>query len=63
MEKATPHSKLSVVKVMVEAGKVAATASAFQGARELGINDLGGMCVAHAAIFGPRFCPSRLHLQ
>jgi motility quorum-sensing regulator / GCU-specific mRNA interferase toxin len=32
------------MKTMVEAGKVAATASAFQGARDLGINDLDGMC-------------------
>ena len=44
MEKGTPHCKLSIVKVLVEAGKVKATASAYQGARELGINDLAGMC-------------------
>lgn len=44
MEKRTPHCKLSVVKALVEAGKVRATASAYQGARELGINDLAGMC-------------------
>ena len=29
---------------MVEAGKVNATASAFNGAREMGINELAGMC-------------------
>ena len=29
---------------MAEAGKVVATASAFQGARQLGISDLAGMC-------------------
>lgn len=44
MEKGTPHCKLAVAKAFVQAGKVAATASAFQGARELGINDLDGMC-------------------
>ena len=44
MEKATPHYKLAEVKALVEAGKVRATASAYQGARELAINDLAGMC-------------------
>jgi motility quorum-sensing regulator/GCU-specific mRNA interferase toxin len=44
MEKGTPHCKLSVVKALIEAGQVNATASAFNGARELGINDLAGMC-------------------
>ena len=44
MEKGTPHRKLSVVKALIEAGKVNATASAFNGARELGIDDLAGMC-------------------
>lgn len=44
MEKGTPHCKLSVVKALIEAGKVNATASAFNGARELGIDDLAGMC-------------------
>jgi motility quorum-sensing regulator/GCU-specific mRNA interferase toxin len=44
MEKGTPHCKLPVVKAMVEAGKVRATATAYNGARELGINDLDGMC-------------------
>jgi motility quorum-sensing regulator/GCU-specific mRNA interferase toxin len=29
---------------LIEAGQVIATASAFNGARELGINDLAGMC-------------------
>jgi motility quorum-sensing regulator/GCU-specific mRNA interferase toxin len=33
------------VKALIEAGKINATASAFNGACELGINDLaGGMC-------------------
>lgn len=44
MEKGAPHCKLSVVKVLIEADKVKATASAFNGARDLGINDLAGMC-------------------
>lgn len=44
MEKGTPHCKLSVVKALIEAGQIRATASAFNGARELGINDLDGMC-------------------
>jgi len=44
MEKSVPHCKLSVVKALIEVGQVRATASAFNGARELGINDLDGMC-------------------
>jgi motility quorum-sensing regulator/GCU-specific mRNA interferase toxin len=32
------------VKALIESGKVNATASAFTSARELGINDLAGMC-------------------
>jgi len=44
MEKGTPHCRLSTVKTLIEAGQVRATASAFQGARELGIKDLAGMC-------------------
>ncbi|MGH8209593.1 MAG: type II toxin-antitoxin system MqsR family toxin, partial [Steroidobacteraceae bacterium] len=44
MEKGTPHCKLPVVKTLVEAGRVRATGSAFQGARLLGIDDLAGMC-------------------
>jgi motility quorum-sensing regulator / GCU-specific mRNA interferase toxin len=43
MEKLTPHCKLSVLKALVDAGKVRATASAYQGALELGIEDLAGM--------------------
>ncbi len=43
MEKSTPHCKLSEVRALVEGGHVRATASAFGGARELGINDLSGM--------------------
>ena len=44
MEEGAPHCKLPIVKALIEAGQVRATASAFNGARELGINDLAGMC-------------------
>jgi motility quorum-sensing regulator / GCU-specific mRNA interferase toxin len=44
MEKSTPHCRLPVVKALVEAGAVRATASAYQGALALGIEDLAGMC-------------------
>ena len=44
MEKGTPHCKLSAIKALIETGRVNATASAFGGARDLGINDLAGMC-------------------
>lgn len=44
MEKGTPHCKLPTVKALVEAGKVRATASAYSGARELGIYNLDEMC-------------------
>lgn len=37
MEKPTPHCKLTVVKALVEAGKVRATRSARLGATELGL--------------------------
>lgn len=50
MEKGTPHCKLSVVKACVEAGQVRATATAYNGARELGINDLAGMCAVVLAL-------------
>lgn len=46
MGKQTPHTKPSLVKALVEADKVRATASAFAfaGARSLGIHDLDGIC-------------------
>ena len=44
MEKGTPHCQLPTVKALIKDGKVKATASAFSGARELGIDDLAGMC-------------------
>ncbi len=58
MEKATPHCKLPVVKALIEAGKVKATASAFSGARELGINDLGGMCAVVMSLSPTNFYKS-----
>lgn len=39
MGQGTPHCKLSVVKSLVQTGRVNATASAFNGACDLGIND------------------------
>lgn len=50
MEKGTPHCKLSLVRALIKAGQVRATASAFNGARELGINDLAGMCAVVLAL-------------
>lgn len=50
MEKATPHCKLSVIKALVADGQVSATATAYNGARELGINDLAGMCTVVLAL-------------
>ena len=35
---------------MIELGEVRATASAFSGARELGINNLAGMCAVVLAL-------------
>jgi motility quorum-sensing regulator/GCU-specific mRNA interferase toxin len=58
MEKGTPHCKLSVVKALIEAGRVSATASAFIGARELGINDLAGMCAVVMALTSADFYKS-----
>jgi motility quorum-sensing regulator/GCU-specific mRNA interferase toxin len=48
MEKPTPHCKLAVVKVLVEAGKVRATRSARLGATELGLElaDMLGVVMA-----------------
>jgi motility quorum-sensing regulator/GCU-specific mRNA interferase toxin len=42
MEKRTPHCKLSVIKAMIEEGKVRSTQSALAGAAALGL-DFGGM--------------------
>ncbi|MBS0466156.1 MAG: type II toxin-antitoxin system MqsR family toxin [Proteobacteria bacterium] len=58
MEKGTPHCKLSIVRALVEEGKVRATASAFAGARELGIDDLAGMCAVVSALTPASFYKS-----
>ena len=58
MEKGTPHCKLPVVKACVEAGQVRATATAYNGARELGINDLAGMCAVVLALTSADFYKS-----
>ena len=55
MEKSTPHCKLSVVKALVEAGAVRATASAYQGALALGIEDLAGMCAVVLSLSASNF--------
>lgn len=41
MEKPTPHCKLSVVKAMIEAGKVRSTMSALAGGSALGFDFAG----------------------
>lgn len=58
MEKGAPHCKLSTVKALVKAGQVRATASAFGGARGLGINDLAGMCHVILALTSTDFYKS-----
>lgn len=58
MEKETPHCKLPAVKALIEAGQVRATASAFNGARELGINNLSGMCAVVLALTSTDFYKS-----
>lgn len=58
MEKGTPHCKLTVVKSLIEAGRVRATASAFDGALELGITDLAGMCRVVMALTSTDFYKS-----
>ncbi|MFT3673522.1 type II toxin-antitoxin system MqsR family toxin [Aestuariivirga sp.] len=44
MEKFKPHYSLAKVCELIAAGKVRATATAFGGALELGIESLEGMC-------------------
>ena len=58
LEKGTPHCKLSIVKALVDAGNVRATASAFQGALELGIPDLDGRCAVVLRLKPADFCKS-----
>lgn len=50
MEKRTPHCKLGIIKRLVTAGQVRATASAYDGARLLDIPDLDGMCAVVLAL-------------
>jgi motility quorum-sensing regulator/GCU-specific mRNA interferase toxin len=50
MEKRTPHCPLARVKKLIDAGQVRATASAYVGARALGIADMDGMCAVVAAL-------------
>ena len=58
MEKGTPHCKLPVVKALVKAGKVNATGSAYVGARELGINELAGICAIVMTLTSENFYKS-----
>ena len=58
MEKSTSHCKLSVVHALVEGGHVRATASAFSGARDLGISDLAGMCAVVMSLTSANFYKS-----
>lgn len=44
MEKRTPHCKLSVVRSLIDAGKVRATRTALIEAREIGAVSLEDMC-------------------
>lgn len=48
MEKRTPHSKLAMVKALVEAGKVRTTHAARVGANELGLEFSGMLAVVIA---------------
>lgn len=58
MEKSTPHCKLTVIKALIDDGKVRATASAFSGARTLGIDDLDGMCAVVLSLTPANFYKS-----
>ncbi len=50
MEKRTPHYKLSVVKAMIEAGKVRSTISALAGGAALGFDFEGIVRVVMAIV-------------
>ena len=58
MEKGSPHCKLPAVIALVQSGRVRATASAFVGARDLGINDLAGICAIVLALNSDDFYKS-----
>jgi motility quorum-sensing regulator/GCU-specific mRNA interferase toxin len=48
MEKQTPHCKLSVIKALVETGKVRTTYSAEQGAAQMGLSVSDMLAVVQA---------------
>ena len=58
MEKGTPHCKLSIIKALINSGHVQATGSAFRGARDLGIDDLAGLCGVVLALTPANFYKS-----
>jgi motility quorum-sensing regulator/GCU-specific mRNA interferase toxin len=58
MEKNTPHRKLAVVKNFIATGHVRATGSAYDGARQLGIENLDGMCAVVLALTMSNFYKS-----
>lgn len=57
MEKSTPHCRLSVVKAMIEAGKVRSTMSALTGGAALGF-DFAGIVEVVLALRSADFCKS-----
>lgn len=58
MEKSTPHYQLSMIKTLIEVGEVRATASAYNGARELGIHTLDEMCATLLKLMSKHFYKS-----
>ena len=58
MEQGTPHCKLPVLKALISAGQVRATATAYNSARELGISDLAGMCAVVLSLTPSNFYKS-----
>ena len=58
MKKSTPHCKLQRVYELVSLGHVRATASAYVGARALGIVDLAGMCTVVMTLTQAQFYKS-----
>ncbi|MFS2106833.1 type II toxin-antitoxin system MqsR family toxin [Ralstonia sp. Ralssp135] len=58
MEKRTPHAKLSLVRELIRSGSVRATRSAYEGALELGITNLAGMCAVVMTLTPHCFCKS-----
>lgn len=58
MEKSTAHCKLIAIRALVKNGQVKATASAFAGARKLGINNLSEMCKVIMSLTSANFYKS-----